>query len=155
MVTAVEDKRPRRGALDPLADGGRLGVVGQIVAQHRELVTPETSHRVTGTDRAPQPLGDQHQQPVALVMAEAVIDDLELIDIDKHHTHHAQVAGQTSQRQGDPVNKHNPVGQTRQPIMKSPMLQRRLQRLLSGDITSDGRKPNDGLVGVADRRDGV
>ena len=47
--------------------------------QDRELVAPEAGHGAVRTDGRGDPPGDEGQQPVALLVAERVVDLLEAI----------------------------------------------------------------------------
>ena len=62
-------------------DGG--AAVGQVAQQHGELVAAEPRERVAAPERAAQPLGDVAQQPVAVVVAERVVDLLEAVEVDQ------------------------------------------------------------------------
>ena len=61
--------------------------------QHRELVAGEAGDDVGGPHPFAQDLGDLADQVVAGVVAEAVVDRLEAVDVDDHHRALAAVAG--------------------------------------------------------------
>ena len=91
---AVEVERLVRGGEEPVGDRLEIVRILDAVEQHRELVapepgegavTPETSHRVARPQGALQPFRQRHQQFVAGAVAQAVVDDLEAIDIDEEH----------------------------------------------------------------------
>ncbi len=56
-----------------------------VVEQERELVAAQARHRVVGPQRRFQPTGDGHQQLVAGRVAEAVVDDLEAVEVEEQH----------------------------------------------------------------------
>ena len=57
--------------------------VRRVVGQDRELVAAEAGHEVAVPDRAGDPLGDGDQQGVAGGVAEGVVDDLEVVEVDE------------------------------------------------------------------------
>src|SRR5690606_1073285 len=59
-------------------------VVGGDAPQHYdELVAAQAGHQVAGAYRGPQALGHLRQHPVADVVAEAVVDQLETVEVDE------------------------------------------------------------------------
>ena len=53
--------------------------------QDGELVAAEPGQRVAGPESGADALGDRHQELVAGVVAEAVVDDLEPVDVGEQH----------------------------------------------------------------------
>ena len=85
---ATATPRERERALERVrcSRAGQLGgraAVGQPAQQHRELVAAEARQRVAAPQRAAQPVGDLAQQPVAVVVAERVVDLLEAVEVDQ------------------------------------------------------------------------
>ena len=78
------ERRAERGAHAP---GGhrRLRLVLDAAAQHGELVAAEAGDHVAVADGAAQPLRDLDQQAVAGLVAEAVVDDLEVVEVEEQH----------------------------------------------------------------------
>ena len=73
-----------RGAQDgrqPLAQGDRLGLVADLGDEHGELVAAEPGRQVVRLQAAPQPLGHHPQDLVAGGVAEAVVDGLEVVQV--------------------------------------------------------------------------
>ena len=66
-----------------IADGGFL--VGEVVAQHDELVAAEAGDHVAGPQRAAEPLRDGGDELVAERVPEAVVHDLEVVEVDEQH----------------------------------------------------------------------
>ena len=56
-----------------------------ILQKQDELVAAEPGHHVASPHAAPQPDADLGQQPVARVMPEGIVDDLEAVEIDEQH----------------------------------------------------------------------
>ena len=69
--------------MQPQRELGRRAAVGQPAQQHGELVAAEPGERVAAAQRAAQPGGDLAQQPVAVVVAERVVDLLEPVEVDQ------------------------------------------------------------------------
>ena len=82
-LPALEGKGWGERLAQALGDHQGLALVVQILAEHHELVAPEAGHRVAGADDGSQPLGGAHQQFVAGGVAEAVVDQLEPVDVEE------------------------------------------------------------------------
>ena len=87
---------------DPHGHGDRAGEGGELVAHQqpqvlgdrerprlagarkneRELLAPEPRRHVTGTARGPQDVGEAPQHVVARVVAERVVDALEVVEVE-------------------------------------------------------------------------
>jgi hypothetical protein len=52
---------------------------------------PEPGHGVAGPNRGLQGRAQLHEQAVAHAVAEAVVDELEAVDVQEHHREHALV----------------------------------------------------------------
>jgi len=65
--------------------GAEFDAVGVLaLGQHRELVTAEAGDGVARPQRADQPLTHGDQQPVADGVPDALVDDLEPIEVEEH-----------------------------------------------------------------------
>ena len=80
---AVQLERPTDLLQDSI--GGSLRILGpdDVLDQHREFVAAQPGRRVTCAQRAADALRDCNQELVAHAMAERVVDDLEVVEIDK------------------------------------------------------------------------
>ena len=67
-----------------LGDGAGLLVRGQVGDQDAELVAAEAGDHLVLLERGAQALGDLLQETVAGVVAERVVDLLEVIEVDQH-----------------------------------------------------------------------
>ena len=69
------------------AAGGdrRQRLVVDADAEHGELVAAEPRDQILLAHGAAQALGDLDQQPVAGLVAEAVVDDLEVVEVEEEH----------------------------------------------------------------------
>ena len=76
-------------------------------AEHGELVAAEPGDQVLLADGAAQALGDLDQQPVAGLVAEAVVDDLEVVEVEEED-------GDALARVGGPLQRGDERGAVRQ-----------------------------------------
>jgi len=68
---------------DPLGDADRLAGVAQVLEQHGELVAAEAGDGVGRADAGAEPAGDGDEELVADLVAEAVVDDLEPVEVEE------------------------------------------------------------------------
>ena len=73
---ADDGQEVARDSLDVVA-------VGDLLQNDDEFVAAEPRHHVAGAQRAAQAPRDFHQQQVAGVVAERIVDDLEAVEIDE------------------------------------------------------------------------
>ena len=98
-----------------------------LAHQHRELVATEAGQRVLRPDAGAQPVGDAHQQLVADLVAEAVVDQLEPVQVEEQHRASARrVVLQPDQRRLEPAHEEDAVVQPGQPIVMRVVNQLRL-----------------------------
>ena len=83
-VAALDMERPAQVFEQPF--GNRHGVFGvlHVFEQHHELVAAEPAEDVVGSQQRAQPLGESDQHLVARRVAEAVVDDLEVVQVEEH-----------------------------------------------------------------------
>ena len=87
---AVTDTPVTRERIAPsrwLATVRACGVVG-VGQQHRELVAAEAGEHVVIAQPRAHRLGDLAQQVVALLMAERIVDELEVVDVNDRSRRH-------------------------------------------------------------------
>jgi len=53
----------------------------QIFQQHRKLITAESPNHIAGTQALPNPLANQYQQFIAAQMPQAVVHNLEAVQV--------------------------------------------------------------------------
>ncbi len=68
-------------SLDDAARRRDVGEVANSVDEYNELVTSEPGQHIAGPDRGPQPQGHLLEQFVADLMAQAVVDRLEFVNV--------------------------------------------------------------------------
>ena len=81
---------------------------------HRELVAAEAGNRVAGPQQPQQSLADDLQHDVAGRMAEAVVDQLEVVEIEAQHRH-GHVIGEGAL---DLIAEQCAVAQAGQPVVR-------------------------------------
>ena len=84
LVTAQHDGLSQL-VVDPLGHSGGVRLLGDVLEQHGEFVAAEAGQRVARAHARFQPARDGHQQLVARLMAQAVVDAFEPIDVQVQH----------------------------------------------------------------------
>src|SRR4029450_6562914 len=82
-LRVVDDERTFHDSQQPLGHRGDLRRVVESVAHDDELVAAEPSHGVAVAPRAPQPIPELHEDPVAGVVADTVVEDLEPVEVEE------------------------------------------------------------------------
>ena len=91
--------------------GDLVGGLGadRVVQEDPELVAAEPRDGVAGAQRRAQPRGDLLQQPVALVVAERVVDLLEVVEVHQHHRAGSSPRSASSTRSRNSTRLGSPV----------------------------------------------
>ena len=90
--------------------------VWRPVEQQRELVAAEARDGVGAAHAGAQALGRLHEHAVAGLVAEVVVDALEVVEVDEHHGAWLAVAARALGRGGRDLVEQPPV---RQPVSAS------------------------------------
>ena len=89
------------------------GIVVDVFGDDDELVAAHARHGVAGPHRLAQPFRDRHEQPIAGRMAVAVVDQLEVVEVEVERGEcHTGAAG-ASDPLLHPVEQELAVGETR------------------------------------------
>ena len=83
VLDAVDREGLGEGGGDAVGDRDRLAFVGEAVDQDPELVAAEAGDDVAGPQVGAQPRRHRPQQGVAGVVAEAVVDQLEVVEVEE------------------------------------------------------------------------
>ncbi len=94
---------------EPGRDVGRFALAPHVLAKDHELVAPEPADGVTRAEARPQPLPDADQHLVPRGVPQAVVDDLEPVEVEEHHGH--RMGAPLGPRHGllQPVHEERPV----------------------------------------------
>ena len=103
---------------DALGDRfGRFGH-GSRLDQHGELVAAEAGHGVAGAGGGAEAFGDSHEQAVAGRMPEAVVDRLEVVEVQEQHGDRIGAPVAAVHGMGEPVQEQRPVGQAGEGVVE-------------------------------------
>src|SRR6185295_17608882 len=95
----------RQRFMDPLRHAGGVVDVADLLEQDGELVSTHARHRVAEADAALQAPGDLDEELVAQRVAEAVVDDLEAVEVEEEDgEERVRVARGARQRGGETVD---------------------------------------------------
>ena len=119
---------------------------GEVGEQHRELVAAEPRGRVAGSEQAFEPAGHGAQQCVAGGVAEAVVDGLEVVQVEQQDRHREAVAAPPAQGVRDAVGEERAVGQPGELVVERLVGQRELEALPLADVTAVEHDSADVLV---------
>lgn len=92
--------------------------------QNAEFVAAETGYHVLGAGSTADALGDHLEQLVTRIMAQAVVDALEVVDVQKHHCEHAFGVGVLLQLLGEDLIETAAVDQIGQRVVMRNLLKR-------------------------------
>ncbi|MNL35831.1 hypothetical protein D3C87_1578830 [compost metagenome] len=81
---AIDEKRQVERHQNPLGDFNHH-LQRRLGREHRKLVAAEARQHIGFAQAAAQTVGSLHQQQVTKMMAEAVVDHLETVEVDEHH----------------------------------------------------------------------
>ena len=119
----------RRGLLRRLAP-----LPGQRLQHDDELVATEPGHGVVLAHAAREDRGDLHEQPVALLMADGVVDRLEVVQVDEEQGAHRPVPRAARLCALQPLHQQPPVGQPGEEVEVGQLPHLGLHRLACGDV---------------------
>jgi hypothetical protein len=136
-LTLGEGERPAHGLGDRQPDGEGVGGVGQVLAQHGELVPSEVGQGRPGREDAAQPLCHPPQQLVPGVAAQRVVQRLEAVEVEEEHPDRLRPPFAPRQGMLQEVDEEHPVGQSRDRVVRRPVSQLRFHPLAL-DRVADG-----------------
>ena len=141
LPTAGEGDGGAQRLLD--AGGHRFGVphVDYVLQQHGELVAAEAGQGVARTQGRVHALGDGDEQAVPGLVADAVVDDLEAVDVGEQHPVVGPAALAAAQGLLQAVEEDPAVGQAREVVVEGVVGQARLEGLALGDVAEHGDGP--------------
>ena len=105
-------------SMQPLRHRGRDGGARQIGQHDAELVAAQPRHHVFVAQHARQARPDLLQQLVAEVVAERVVDLLEVVEVDQHHAEGPADGARALDRVGELELEEQAVRQTRERVVE-------------------------------------
>ena len=147
-LAARPRERLRHRRADPVGDHHRFGLIRQSFAQHDELVAFDAGERVLGTNELAQPLGGRHQQLIADGMPEAVVDDLEAVDVEVDHADDGRCTREARERLVDAIDQETPVREPGQRVVELVMDHGVGRGLLGGDVLGAAEEAFRSTVGT-------
>ena len=115
---------------DPLGQRDGVGLA-DLLAHDDELVAAEPGDQVAGADGGAQPLGDLDEQLVTGGVAERVVDDLEVVQVEEQA---GEVSAAGHEPAGDVLRQQRAVGQLGQRVVVGLVGERRLEGQPVGDV---------------------
>ena len=115
---AVEAHRPADRLEQPAHEQRDVALAGDVLAEHDELVTADARDRVARAQDRDDVAGHRHEHRVARIVAEAVVDLLELVEVEEQHRHRPAGSARPGQRRLDAVAEQSPVGQVGQAVVQ-------------------------------------
>ncbi|MNS72154.1 hypothetical protein D3C72_1055550 [compost metagenome] len=122
---------------------GLLAHTAQVLHQHHKLVTAKARHHVTAANTGDQALAYFAQQAIPLLVAQRVIQILEIIQIDEQQRRiaGAQLAG--ADRPFQPIHQHAPVGQAREHVKELKPLDFLARMAALGQVAANAQQASD------------
>ena len=114
--------------------GGLQLVFGQVLQHHHKLIAAQPCHRVAIAGAAAQALRHLHQQSVTLLVAQGVVDRLEIVQIHKQQRVFARMPRAGVQRLIQPVQQQPAVGQMGQLVVERQVVNLLLGPHLLADV---------------------
>jgi hypothetical protein len=115
-VAVLERERLRQRLEQALRDGDRVVRAADVLADEDELVAAEAGGHLVAADGRAQALGDRQQEAVAGVVAEAVVDDLEAVEVDEQDGDAAAASAGPVERALQAVHQQQPAREAGQRV---------------------------------------
>ena len=109
---------------DALGDPPGVLDVDDRVEDDPELVAAEAGDRVARAERPDQPLADRRQEPVADGVADALVDDLEPVEVEQDDRHRVGTVGLGRQGVRDPLGQELAVREAGRRVVEGAALGR-------------------------------
>ena len=123
-----------------LGDLFDLALIGEVFADDDELVAAEPRDGVVATDRGGEPSAHRDEQLVAGVVAEAVVDDLEAVEVEEEHRHHGPAVTEAGEGGVEPLDRERTVGQVGERVVEREMTE---QLRVRGAVECDAHEAPD------------
>ena len=114
---------------------------------------PKRATRVGRAERAAQTLGDADEHLVTACVAVAVVDELEVVDVDEEHADEPVGAPLAGQRVADAVVEQRAVGELRQRVVEGAVTELVLELLARADVARGQDRAGERVVAGQRGRD--
>ena len=131
---AVDGDRFLHRPHDPSGDERRVLGRADRWQDHRELVAAQPRDGVVGAGGSAQPLGNGLQHEVARLVAVAIVDGLEAIEVAEQHREARAGRLRGDERVAQPIDELCPVGEPGQRVGEGERGEPRLRALALGDV---------------------
>ena len=108
---AVDHERRAQRSGDPVGDPHRFLVVAELLTDKDELVPAEAGRGVGAAQLRGEPATHLHEQVVSGGVPQAVVDELEVVQVQEQHRHMGLMALGSLEGEGETVQQQVPVGQ--------------------------------------------
>ena len=133
-VDPVDLERCSECGLHAAGQPDRLVEIGDVLEQCGELVAAEARRRVLAANAAGQALRGRDQEAIAGLMAQAVVDGLEVVEVQVEDCCSPRPSALALQGVLDPIQEQRPVGKTCQCVMECLMAKLLLELAPIGDV---------------------
>ena len=116
MCGTLDDERGHQHGDEPPGQGYGLALVLQCLAQHDELVGPQTGHRVGGPQDGADAVSELGQEVVPGAVPQAGVYVLEAVHVDEDHRQQPGRPAETAEGAAQAVHQQCPVGQGREGV---------------------------------------
>ena len=146
QLLALEQQRLRERLEDPLGGVGGVLRAADVLEQDRELVAAEARGGVAGADARVQALGDLEQHLVAGGVAEAVVDRLEVVEVDEDDGQARALAAGARDGVAHALDEQRAVGEVGDGVVEGLVGELLLERLALADVAAVEHDAADVLV---------
>ena len=155
QLMAIESKWRIQRVEQLLCELGGLLSMQAILAEHGKLVATQAGQGHAGAQLRAQAFADGLEQQVADIVAEAFVDMLEVVQIDKQHRATVLLALGSLQGMGDALGEQQSVGQVAQRVMVREVVELVLRALERADVGEHRDVMTDTPLFVVDRPDAL
>ena len=135
-LLALDLGRNLQGLENPRRCIGGLRRIRHALDEDGELVATEAGDRVGGPHGDQQPPSDLLKHPVSGCVAEAVVDGLEIVEVDEHHGNVGESALRPHQGVLDTIREQRSVGEAGHRVVERLVCQLLLERLPLAHVTA-------------------
>ena len=111
QLALLEEERPLQLGAEALGHRGDRARVLHVLEEDGELVAAEPGDGVLRPQADGQPLAEADEQLIARAVSEAVVDDLEAVEIEEQHREQLASALGARQGMGEAIDEERSIGQ--------------------------------------------